>query len=121
MGLHHTLRRYRQTGMDPADKATVRQELVAAWADILRLRTQPAWTHIDRAHDLSQNAPVLHSHAHLVRCAGLALQRRPIACLRELPLVVMAAPASQVRRAAGIGPGEPGGAGLVATWRMRRG
>ncbi|NOY28163.1 MAG: DUF3703 domain-containing protein [Oligoflexia bacterium] len=79
-----------------------------------------AWEHAQRAHDASQNSPLLHARAHLARTLGWTLRGRPGAAVRELPLAMMALPAALVRRGAGLQPGSAGGRGLLATWRMRR-
>lgn len=120
MGLRRTLQRHRHTRMGIAEQAQALRDVAEAWSLLARLRVEDAWVAIDRAHDLSQNAGLVHSQAHLVRVAGWAARRRPGALVRELPLVVMAVPAAHVRRAAGLMPGEPGGIGLLGTWRLRR-
>ncbi|MCK6507867.1 DUF3703 domain-containing protein [Myxococcota bacterium] len=120
MGLLRTLERFRATATSPTELAGIRDDLRQARRALLRAEPAAAWTHTQRAHDRSQNAPWLHTQAHALRVVGWALQARPGAFVRELPLVVMATPAAVVRRAAGIGPGQPGGVGLLATWRMRR-
>lgn len=119
MRVIQTIRRWRDTAMPLSDQLSVAGELAAGWADVLRLRTDDAWAHIESAHDRSRNAGLLHTQAHLLRVVGWGLQGRPGALVRELPLVVMAAPAAHVRRAAGLAPDQEGGVGLLATWRMR--
>lgn len=113
------LRRFRATATPEPTRAQVREELRQARHCLLRGRADAARPHVDEAHDASQNSPLLHSRAHACRVVLHALDRRPLATVRELPLCLMAAPAAYVRRAAGIRPGQPGGAGLLATWRMR--
>ncbi len=121
MRVIETLRRHRAAAMPLSDQVSVARELVAGWADVLRLRTGEAWAHIESAHEHSRNAGLLHTQAHLLRVVGWGLKGRPGALVRELPLVVMAAPAAHVRRAAGLAPDQEGGVGLLATWRMRAG
>lgn len=115
-----TLRRFRRSATPPEGRAAIRAELRAARRALLRGQAALAWEHTARAHDASQNSPLLHTRAHMGRLVGWTLQRRPGAALREVPLVLMATPAALVRRAAGLMPGEAGGVGLLATWRMRR-
>lgn len=113
------VRRFRATRMPLGDQLRAVGVLAAGWAALGTLQVDQAWEHIDRVHDASQNAGLLHSQAHLLRCAGLLARGRVRSCMSEVPLVVMAAPAAWVRRAAGIEPGAPGGTSLWSTWQMR--
>lgn len=115
-----TLRRFRHTATTDLEEWAIRDDLRAARRALLQGRAQEAWGFTQRAHDASQNSPLLHTRAHLGRLIGWTLQRRPGAALREVPLVFMATPAAMVRRGAGLLPGEDGGVGLIATWRLRR-
>ncbi len=119
MSLAETARRFRATATPPATQAQVRAELRLARRQLLRARAEAARPHVSEAHDASQNSPLLHCRAHAQRLALHLLDGRPALALRELPLCLMAAPAAFVRRAAGLAPGQPGGVGLLATWRMR--
>ncbi len=115
------VRRFRATRMPLGDQLRVVGGLAAGWAALGTRQVDRAWEHIERVHDASQNAGVLHSQAHLLRCAGLLARGRVKSCVSEVPLVVMAAPAAWVRRAAGVAPGEPGGESLWGTWELRKG
>lgn len=114
------MKRHRHTRMGLAEQAQALRDVAEAWTLLARFRVDDAWVAIDRAHDISQNAGLVHTQAHLVRVAGWAARGRVGAMVRELPLVVMAVPAAHVRRAAGLMPGEDGGIGLLGTWRLRR-
>ena len=115
-----TLRRFRYTRMPLSSQLETTRQLARGWRLLGRGDTEPAWLVIQEAHDRSQNAALLHSHAHLLRGAGMLARGHHRAAARELPLVIMAVPAAWLRRAAGIMPGEEAGVGLLATWRMRR-
>lgn len=52
---------------------------------------------------------------------GYGLQLRPLGLLGELRLGTLAPLASVVRRASGFVPGEPNPAGILKTWRARKG
>lgn len=120
MELLASLRRFRTTGVPRAERAAARSELGRAWADLARLRVDPAWEHIDALHEGTRNAGVLHTCAHATRAVGMLARGRPRAALGEVPLAVMALPIAWTRRAAGLPNEEPGGNGLRTTWRNRR-
>lgn len=120
MGLSRAIQRHRHTRMGLAEQAQALRDVAEAWSLLARLRVDDAWVAIERAHDISQNAGLVHTQAHLVRVVGWAARGRFGAMAREVPLVVMAVPAAHVRRAAGLMPGEPGGVGLLGTWKLRR-
>ncbi|GEM_PF-4139266 len=111
--------RWRATHMPVGDQVRALGGLAAGWAALATLQVDRAWIHIDRVHDASQNAGLLHGQAHVLRCAGLLARGRVKSCLSEVPLVVMAPPAAWVRRAAGVAPGEEGGTSLWSTWQLR--
>lgn len=119
--LAKTARRFRRTATPAATRSEIRARLAEARAALDRGDLQAAQTPADRAHDLSQNCPWLHSRAHGLRLRLHLGHGRAGMALRELPLCLMAGPAALVRRAAGVRPGQPGGRGLLDTWRMRHG
>ncbi|MCB9779578.1 MAG: DUF3703 domain-containing protein [Alphaproteobacteria bacterium] len=120
MGVLTTARRFRHTRLSRAERSFVRDELRQAVGALGRGQVDRAWTCLERAHDRSQNAGLLHSTAHGLRVVAWLARGRPGAAVREVPLFLMATPAAWVRRASGIMPGEPGGTSLLDTWRRRR-
>lgn len=73
------------------------------------------------AHRMAQNDPGQHALAHAHMALGYGLQLRPRGLLGELRLGALAPVASVVRRASGYVPGEPNPAGILKTWRGRKG
>lgn len=116
-----TARRFRQTATPAPMRAEIRARLAEARAALARGNLDAAQAPADLAHDLSQNCPWLHSRAHGLRLRLHLRHGQAGRALREAPLCLMAGPAALVRRAAGIRPGQPGGRGLLDTWRMRHG
>ena len=115
-----TLRtRWRQGALDAALRGQVGQALRQGLDDVRSGRVEAGRRSLQRAHRLAQNDPLRHATAHL--CLGILAARegRPGATLGELRLAGMAVPASFVRRAAGLRPGQDNGPGLWSTWRDR--
>jgi hypothetical protein len=73
------------------------------------------------AHRMAQNDPGKHAFAHAHMALGYGIQGRLGGVLGELRLGLLAPMASVVRRASGFVPGEPNPAGILKTWRARRG
>jgi len=115
-----TLRlRWRQGALDDALRVQVSRALRQGLDDLRTGRADAARQALHRAHGLAQNDPLRHAASHL--CLGVLAARegRPGATLAELRLAGMAVPASVVRRAAGLRPGQDNGPGLWSTWRDR--
>jgi hypothetical protein len=120
MSAPDVIARFRRTGTPTRVQLDAAGRVARAWGALARGQVEPAWVHIEHAHDATRNAAALHTHVHLLRAVGFAARGRAGAALRELPLVLNAGPAAIVRRAAGLPPEHPGGTGLRATWKLRR-
>ena len=97
----------------------VRVSLAQGFGRLREGEVQAARLAFGRAHALSQNDPLRHAAAHLALGALSAAEGRPLATLSEGRLALMAVPASALRRAAGLLPGQDNGPGLWPTWRDR--
>ncbi len=111
--------RWRQGALDDALRAQVTRALRQGLDEVNAGRADAGRQALNRAHRLAQNDPLRHAAAHF--CLGVLAARegRPGATLTELRLAGMAVPASVVRRAAGLLPGQDNGPGLWSTWRDR--
>ena len=88
-------------------------------AALARRELEEARDRVERAHQASQNDPLLHTACHLGRSAVSAWEGRAGLAFEELRLGLVAGPASGVRRISGLMPGQDNGPGLWATWTDR--